>query len=130
MKCVSGAEAQYICVNRYCDLGNSFICSQPSDRCKNNHESCALLSLSYIMKKAQTQSVNSSRFDALMVLQDKLKEMINSIGEVLSSALLLREINKIISQSSPLTIDDKDRINRFANDRQQNFDSEAAFIKL
>ena len=37
MKCVSGGEAQYLCVNRYCDLLNAFVCSQPSDRCKENH---------------------------------------------------------------------------------------------
>ena len=90
MKCVSGAEAQYLCVNRYCDLLNSFVCSQPSDRCKDNHESCALLSLSFILKKAQMQSFHSSKFDALIVLQNQMKIILNHIDNILSSTVLFR----------------------------------------
>lgn len=72
------------------------------------------------MKKAQAQSFNSSRFDALIILNKKLKSLVDHIANILLSSVLFREITKILSEGNTLGIDEKDKINKFVNDQKSN----------
>lgn len=68
MNCVSGNKGHFLCINRNCEYKNCFICSDPEDKCKDNHESCSLINLGYLLKKSKADSGvrKNNRYDKLV----------------------------------------------------------------
>lgn len=102
MKCISGNSGQFVCVNRGCELGNVFVCADPTDRCKDAHESCSLLNLAYILKKSQGQPT-SNRYETLIPIYDKAKSITNTISAILSLVAMSRDIDKMLTSGMPLS---------------------------
>lgn len=93
MNCVSGQKGHFLCINRNCEVKNSFVCADPEDECKEKHECCSLISLSYLLKKSQTDNNprnKNNRYDKLVPIYDKAKTIATIISNALASFNIIK----------------------------------------
>ena len=102
MNCVSGNNGHYLCVNKYCEVPNSFVCADTNDLCKEDHESCSLISLSYVLKKSHFNPTNT-KHETLIPLYDKAKLLSTLISNMLSSVALSKDIDRMLTSGKGLS---------------------------
>lgn len=119
MKCISGNNAIYLCVNKYCEENNSYVCSDTKDLCKESHEACSLVSLSYIMKKVSNYG-SSRKYEALRPLHDSAKSITAQINSIISSTNLSMDIDNMLNSGKNLTLEDKERIEKFIGEKKSD----------
>ena len=120
MRCVTGNQAQFVCINKDCEMRNAYVCSNPEDGCKLHHEPCSLVSLSYLLKKTRTETSSKSKdnkFSKLLPLYEKARHVAGTINSALAAAHVVREINMMLEDGGPLSPDDKEKITKFMSDK-------------
>ena len=98
MKCISGHQPHFLCINKDCHVTNSCVCADPEDDCKASHEPCSLISLSYILKRTRNLSVNnkSRTLSKLIPIYEKAKHIASTINAALAATNFVREINTML----------------------------------
>lgn len=93
MRCVTGNQAQFVCINKQCEMRNPYICANPEDGCKVNHEPCSLISLSFLLKKTRSETSSKSqdnKFSKLVPMYEKAKHIAATINSALYAASMLK----------------------------------------
>lgn len=133
MKCVTGNTAQFVCINKECEMRNAYVCSVAEDGCKINHEPCSLISLSYLLKKTRSEASSKSKdnkFSKLVPMYEKAKTIATTINQALAAANFIKEINNMLEDGGPLSASDKEQITKFMADRKLNSADENVNIQL
>ena len=133
MKCVTGNNAQFVCINKECEMKNAYVCANPDDGCKANHEPCSLISLSYLLKKTRNETSSKSKdnkFSKLVPMYEKAKHIATTINHALVAANFVKEINMMLEDGGPLSSEDKEKITKFMGDRSLNSADENINMQL
>jgi hypothetical protein len=117
MTCVNHKEAEQVCINPECKATCSYICFEGGDTCRNEHESCSLAFLSFLLRKSNKVigKAHDIQIEKLINFHAHAKKTIDSLSVFLESYHLLTSVKQILDPHGLLEPKQKITINSFLN---------------